>query len=104
MVSLDGGSGGNMGTWKTKEDKLNRIPQFKIDDIALQHLDLIYLDVEGYEPNVIEGARNSILKFKPVIVCENGHNHISLLDFLNYKSVDQSYSDTFFVPVDLTYI
>ena len=44
--------------------------------------------------------RNSILKFKPVIVCENGHNHISLLDFLNYKSVDQSYSDTFFVPVD----
>ena len=64
MVSLDGGSDGNMGTWKTSENIHHSIPQFKIDDLTLQHLDLIYLDVEGYEPNVIEGARNSILKFK----------------------------------------
>ena len=97
MVSLDGGSDGNMGTWKTSENIHHSIPQFKIDDLTLQHLDLIYLDVEGYESKIIIGAKNSIEKFKPVIVCENGHQYAEQLSSLNYKTADRSNSDTFFI-------
>ena len=37
---------------------------------GLQRLDLIKLDVDGYEADVLEGAFQSILRFKPVIMAE----------------------------------
>lgn len=46
------------------------VPCFRIDDLRLRHLDAIFLDVEGYEMNVIAGAMESIRKFKPLIVAE----------------------------------
>ncbi|MBV5302722.1 MAG: FkbM family methyltransferase [Chlorobium sp.] len=36
----------------------------------LQRLDFLKIDVEGYEPFVIDGALETIKKFKPVIYCE----------------------------------
>jgi FkbM family methyltransferase len=36
----------------------------------LQRLDLLKLDVDGYEADVLEGAFHSILRFKPVIIAE----------------------------------
>lgn len=99
-VSLDGGSSGNMGTWKTTENKDHFIPQFRIDDMNLSSLDLIYLDVEGYEKNIINGAEQSINKFKPLIACENGNNVADILSALGYKSIGAVHSDTFFVLIN----
>jgi FkbM family methyltransferase len=58
------------------ESKAN-IPILTIDDIAFSNLDLIHLDIEGYELFALKGGSNTIKKYKPVIVlevCEDGHS------------------------------
>lgn len=42
-----------------------------LDMYELEHVDLIYLDIEGFEDYALEGARETIARCKPVIVCEN---------------------------------
>lgn len=37
---------------------------------AIGRIDLIKIDVEGYEPFVLEGAFRCIRRYKPIIVCE----------------------------------
>ena len=47
------------------------IPILRIDDLNLPSCDLIYLDIEGYEYFAIQGALETIKKFKPVIALED---------------------------------
>jgi FkbM family methyltransferase len=70
----------------------------KLDDIIppLKRLDLIKMDVEGWEPNVIKGAKQTIRKFKPTILSEispwmlrersgiSDREYISLIKSLGY--------------------
>ena len=45
-----------------------------LDSFALDEVDLVKIDVEGYEPFVIEGARDTIERCRPVVVIEQkGH-------------------------------
>lgn len=46
------------------------IPMITLDSLALDDVDLIKMDVEGYEANVIAGARETILRCRPIICCE----------------------------------
>lgn len=48
-----------------------------IDSLNLDSLDFIKLDCEGYETYILQGAIESIKKFKPVIMMER--KHLSLL-------------------------
>jgi len=53
------------------------VPILKIDDIQFDNLDLIHLDIEGYELYALKGGIETIKKYKPVIVlevCDNGHS------------------------------
>jgi FkbM family methyltransferase len=51
------------------------IPLTTIDKLNLETCDLIILDVEGYEFPALKGARQTIEKFKPVIILEDkGHS------------------------------
>ena len=45
-------------------------PQFLIDDLNLNRCDLIHLDIEGFELFALQGAINTINKYKPTIVIE----------------------------------
>ena len=42
-----------------------------LDSLNLSQCDLIKIDVQGYEYNLIVGAKNTLNKFKPVIFLEN---------------------------------
>ena len=42
----------------------------RIDDLGLQDVVLIKIDAEGWEPNVLEGARETIQRCRPVVVAE----------------------------------
>jgi FkbM family methyltransferase len=46
------------------------IPVMRLDDLNLQSCDLIMLDVEGYEQEALNGALETIKKFKPVLCLE----------------------------------
>lgn len=56
-------------------------PTYRIDDLALPTCDLIQLDTEGYEYNILQGAENTIAKFKPVVTVEDTNEQIETLLF-----------------------
>jgi len=77
--------------------QMGNIPQLKLDSFHLNHLDLLQLDVEGYELNVLKGAEEHIKKFKPVIACERGGNDIENFLFpIGYSKADQSFADVIY--------
>jgi len=51
--------------------KGGEIPLMTIDSLKLEGVDLIYLDIEGYEDLALLGAVETIARDKPTIVCEN---------------------------------
>ena len=76
------------------------VDMIRIDDLNLDCCDFMKIDVEGYEPLVLEGSLNTITKFRPVIFFESNHksfNHIrrssfDILDSLgySYRQVDDA--------------
>lgn len=76
------------------------IPQFTIDQFNFPVVDAIFLDVERYEPNVIEGARRTIMQHRPLIALELGdHQELEYqMIQLNYVRVAQSKMDTIYKP------
>ena len=48
----------------------------KLDDFQLENVSIIKIDVEGFELNVIEGARETIFKNKPTIIIEIFNNNL----------------------------
>lgn len=67
-VSLKGD--GNIGQ---KINKCTKVRATAIDDLDLKGCDLIKLDVEKMEPEVLRGAEQTIMRFKPVIIAEWEH-------------------------------
>jgi FkbM family methyltransferase len=61
-----------------------RIEQKKIDDLELINVNLIKIDVEGMELNVLNGATNTIEKFRPILYVENDKQKSSkpLIEFI----------------------
>lgn len=85
----------------------------QLDKYKLLYLDLLWLDVEGFEVKALKGAYNSINKFKPIIVIENNgliHEFPSdkegSQDFrdwmkieFNYKFYTRMMRDDIFIPI-----
>jgi len=84
-----------------------------IDSLNLTACDFIKLDCEGYEPFIIQGAINTISKFKPVLLMEHGvknnlsekyykvkskDDHINLLIDMGYKILKQFKKDIIMGP------
>jgi FkbM family methyltransferase len=63
----------------------------RLDDLGLGRCHLIKVDVEGMECDVLEGARQTIAKYRPILFVENNTVEgapaiISLLDSLEYDA------------------
>jgi len=59
---------GNIGGYKVLGT--GDIPQIVLDSLNIKNVDLMQIDVEGFEGYVINGAIKTITKFKPVIMLE----------------------------------
>ena len=57
-----------------------------VKSLNLDRVDFIKIDVEGFEPNVLSGAKETISKFRPVIYCEL--NSWCLLDHGDHNPLD----------------
>lgn len=81
---------GNLGTGRvvqnnssTNETGDTKIQLYKGDSLieeSKSNLAAIKIDVEGFELDVLSGLRNSLEKFRPIVVCElltNADEHIS---------------------------
>jgi len=73
----------NAGTYQTVEDDNGSIELITIDSLSLSSCDLIHLDVEEFEPKVLQGSIKTIEKFKPVIILEAGHGS-DILENIGY--------------------
>jgi len=53
-----------------KTDGLNKVELKKLDDYEFIDIDFIKIDVEGYENQVVLGAKETLLRNKPIIIVE----------------------------------
>lgn len=88
----------NMGMVAITESRPDdcHIPMLRIDDFHFNNLDLIHLDLEGYELQALTGAVRNIQQHRPLIFAERGDdgNFQSFFDQYGYRKVDKSVSDT----------
>lgn len=79
------------------------IPLKTLDSYNYENIDLIKIDVEGFEEEILAGAMQTILRNKPVIVVEQQKHEykdamtdkpsIKILESWGYKVVDQHKKD-----------
>tara|TARA_B100000780_G_C21004435_1_gene401998 strand:+ start:113 stop:856 length:744 start_codon:yes stop_codon:yes gene_type:complete len=72
-----------------------KVPRIKLDDyLKDDNIGFIKIDVEGHEREVIEGAKNIIIKYKPILLVEIEERHnkkpvletIHLINQLGYSA------------------
>ena len=87
-------------------------PTLRIDDLNLSNCDFIQLDVEGYQLFALQGAINTIQKFKPVISIEldwierynlSHRDIINFLTKLGYEKKNSYTSDHIYVYRNLSF-
>lgn len=110
FISMDVPSPTHVGQNKVSKEQRGNIPTLKLDDFGLPALDLLQLDLEGYEYFALEGARKTIEKYKPTIVVEfaNHWTHYgvpsdaidNLLRDLGYVRKDRMHLDVVFTPIN----
>ena len=97
------------GVSSIKDSSNFPIEQFEVrslDSINIKKVDLIKIDVEGFEYNVLKGCQKTIKKYKPFLIVEmnTGRSEIEFenrqkcLEFLfnfGYKVIDVSNNDWF---------
>jgi FkbM family methyltransferase len=86
------------------------IPTLRLDDFALPVLDLLYLDLEGFELFALRGAEQTIQRCRPVIAVEINQNAgyygitkedvSSFIVSHGYRHALSIHSDQAFVPVE----
>lgn len=62
---------GNSGALQLEYAEDGEFPVVCIDSLELDSCDLIWLDIEGFEVEALKGAKETIEKYKPVLVIEN---------------------------------
>lgn len=80
------------GGTSIKNDELGEIIVVRLDDMVKDKVDFLKIDVEGFEYNVLLGAKNILNNFSPIIFIEifekNKEKVIPLLENFHYKCVD----------------
>ena len=76
-----------------------------IDSLGLDACDLIWLDVEGHEEMVLEGARETVSRFRPTVILEDmgigetfGRARALLKKQFDYREVTKILNDFVMVP------
>jgi FkbM family methyltransferase len=98
----------NCGALQIAEDDLGDVPVIPLDDLQLPVVDLLYLDIEGFEIPALYGAAETIAKCKPIIALEDkglsaryGYEQGDVDEVLNrmgYKVVQRIHRDVVFAP------
>lgn len=74
------------------------VPVRKLDDYKFKDVSFMKIDVEGFETKVIEGAHNTILREKPIILMEVEQRH------LNGKSIEDVFEQILHLGYECSFI
>jgi len=98
--TLNTSSKNNSGTHEVAKTGQGTIPMVTIDQFGFEEVDIIQLDVEGYESQIIKGAMETIKKWWPIIIAERGFDKEvgRELELLGYNGMAKSHADVIFVP------
>jgi len=66
----------NTGSTHVDRGKVGLIPMFPLDHFNLTDVDLIKIDVEGYELDVIKGATETLKNNDPIIIIEQKEKYV----------------------------
>jgi len=80
-----------------------------LDSYLIKNVDLIKIDVEGHQMEVLKGAKDTISKYRPVIMVEGIHTRsehsynyrnkmYEYFDDLDYKFFDIWHNDFIYIP------
>lgn len=86
----------NVGMHTVRQMKHAAVPMMRLDQFNFHHLDLLQLDVEGYEKDVLLGALETIKRLRPVVIIERNVGG-DLLEDLGYHLAEQSKMDYIWV-------
>ena len=75
--------GHSSGTFVSQRDDGELVEMRTLDSFELTEIDLIKIDVEGYECAVIEGAVQTLLRERPVIILEQVERHARRYGYLH---------------------
>lgn len=104
LINLDlSGTNGHLDYHISKNTDSAWIPMITIDSMNLDKCDMIQLDVENYEFETLIGARETINKYHPLIVMENGDTpEISqFMQGRDYRIDCKTAYDTIWIPGEM---
>ena len=78
IIKVSGG--GSITTGKIPQEKWYDEQLYTLDEFNLLNVDYIKIDVDGFESRVLQGAKNTILKYNPILVLEAENNDTSSID------------------------
>ena len=82
-----------MNQVKDSGDDKYYIPMITLDSLGLTDIDLIELDLEGYEYDALLGAKETIARNKPVLMIENAtddvHGFLSKFGYVEWKKINR---------------
>jgi len=77
--------------------RIRKVKTITIDSLRLDNLDFLKVDVEGHELHVLKGAKETIIRCRPIILLElwpENHREVeSFLSEVGYQLVDMGFSD-----------
>lgn len=89
-------------------DKGELVPSYRIDDLGLTMCDAIFLDVEGFEFAALQGAADTLNRWRPVVMAEENRRGLAyghragdlerLLQEFGYRKVAAVNEDLVFAP------
>jgi FkbM family methyltransferase len=77
----------NMGASMVSFDGDLTVPAYPLDRLGYQHVTLMKIDVEEYEPEVLDGAMDTIWRCRPLIIIEDWHDEYQKLLPHNYQCI-----------------
>lgn len=95
----------NRGGTSIQEDSAGFFVVKTIDSYNLSDVSLIKIDTEGYELKVLQGAKDTVVKNRPVIIVEitdaNVETVLNMMKEWNYKETRHSGENYIFIPREL---